>query len=443
MQSEVELFPKPGELALNKGDTLGLSGNSGSSMGPHLHFELRDTRSEQPLNPLKSPFESPDSLKPLLRRLALVGLSPEFGELSRIEIDLRKSPRDTLKMFSGLPAGGYGIEIDAIDKLSLSENANGLYRVVLIADNTERYLFVADRFSFEETRQIDGLINYPRKNATGVVWHRLYRLPGSSLSLSQSDARRGRLWLNPNDSAMCSIEMTDALGNISKMWLRLKSDSMAPDPQGVSIKDFIDPQRVEHISFGTHRASIPAQALYRRETRSIDTSASFPGTYGACAKILSAEIAIKKPIELDFDLSLIPEKYRDRATAVRFSSTGKPAALGGKVVSGRLKAESKELGAFGLRVDTLAPKVILKKSGTRTRLEDKKRLRFLVSDDFSGISRWDLYIDGHWEVLEYDAKNGWMDHRFETEPTNTNRNFRIVVSDRCGNKSTLEGVYRW
>jgi hypothetical protein len=236
---------------------------------------------------------------------------------------------------------------------------------------------------------------------------------------------------------------TDAAGNVSQASLVLigHTDEISELPSADSTA--IDPAREERISFGTHRAIIPKNALYRRESRSIDPSAVYPGTYGSCVRLLSPDIALKKSIELDFDLSVIPEKYRARATAVRFSASGTPTSIGGKTVSGRLVAESKELGGFGLKVDSIAPRVSLNVPGSKPRLEEKNRLRFAVSDDFSGIERYDLYIDGSWEVLDYDVKNAWMDHRFEGEPTGADRHYRVEISDRCGNKSVLEGVFRW
>jgi murein DD-endopeptidase MepM/ murein hydrolase activator NlpD len=56
---EVDLFPITNHdtLWIKKGDLIGFAGNSGSSFGAHLHFELRNTASERIINPLLFGFD--------------------------------------------------------------------------------------------------------------------------------------------------------------------------------------------------------------------------------------------------------------------------------------------------------------------------------------------------------------------------------------------------
>ena len=71
----IELFPGKDELLVKKGDMIARSGNSGSSGGPHLHFEIRETRSEEPVNPLLYGFNITDNIRPIIKGIRIYPLS--------------------------------------------------------------------------------------------------------------------------------------------------------------------------------------------------------------------------------------------------------------------------------------------------------------------------------------------------------------------------------
>lgn len=442
-QSEVDLFPEAGALPVDRGTILGLSGNSGSSGGPHLHFELRDTRSEHPLNPQRHGFACPDQRKPELRGLAVVGLDARYRETSRRERFSFGKPADTLWVLRNLVPGGYGLEVDAIDRLDLSDNANGVFRAWLSVDGTERYRFEASEFSFDETRQIDALVNYERKVAQGKVWHRLYRLPGNALSLCQTDDRRGRIWLAPGDSVRALLWLEDASGNTTRQALRLcAAQSSAPS---IDTLDAVlwNRNRDPRFTFGQHRAWLPAEALYRDEVASVDTNRTAQGLYGKAIRILHPGIPFRSPLQLEFDLGAVPYRIRSKTVAVRIADNGRFSSLGGSAEGGRWKANSREGGTFGLAVDTIAPKVEWLKPRAKGAVSQAASLRFSISDGLSGIGQWVLTLDGAWAVLEFDAKTGLLWHRFESKPEGRDRNYRLEVTDKSGNKTVREGVVRW
>ncbi|MDV7395408.1 peptidoglycan DD-metalloendopeptidase family protein, partial [Arthrospira platensis SPKY1] len=68
---DMDEFFKFNEIKVQKGDVIGYSGNSGGSGGPHLHYEFRDTRTEEVLNPYLFGLDSTvvDTKPPLVNGL--------------------------------------------------------------------------------------------------------------------------------------------------------------------------------------------------------------------------------------------------------------------------------------------------------------------------------------------------------------------------------------
>ena len=63
---QIQLFPKEDELKVTKKQVVALSGNSGGSGGPHLHYEIRDANA-RPTNPMLFGIEIKDTKAPQIR----------------------------------------------------------------------------------------------------------------------------------------------------------------------------------------------------------------------------------------------------------------------------------------------------------------------------------------------------------------------------------------
>ena len=101
---QINLTPSSGEFHFKKGDIIAWSGNSGSSGGPHLHFEIRDTKSERALNPLFCHLGITDNSAPKIIALYAYPIS----ENSTIGQDRTK------KRFETVPVpGGYRLKNNA------------------------------------------------------------------------------------------------------------------------------------------------------------------------------------------------------------------------------------------------------------------------------------------------------------------------------------------
>src|SRR6201996_2862785 len=224
---EVDFNLTPLQVRVCKDDVIAWSGNAGASAGPHLHFEIRDTETEQTINPQLFGLTIPDRAPPTLGTICVYHLGgAPFSE---------KTPRQFLPVAGASGhyhiikpqvinvSGETGFGITATDMNSTSFNHNGIYSIELKLDGTTVYTFAAEHFAFDQTHAINAYIDYPTFLSSHRFIQKCFILPGSKISLYPQSVNRGVM--NFNDDAMHEVEyvVKDIAGNTSTLTLKVKS----------------------------------------------------------------------------------------------------------------------------------------------------------------------------------------------------------------------------
>ncbi|QCK15971.1 M23 family peptidase [Mangrovivirga cuniculi] len=232
---EIELFPKPGQFKYNKGELIALSGNSGSSSGPHLHFEIRDEK-QRPINPLFNYYkeEIVDQIPPTLYEIAFEPLSKDSrinGKYERLEVRPYRRGNNYYINKNINIEGPVGIEVKAYDKFNGVPNQNGVPVVQLFENDQILFDQSLNYFSFSDQRDILIHTNYAAKIKGSGMFNKLYIEDDNPLPFYDRSLGKGILEISEGDQKDYSIKLKDAYGNTSTASFKLFGEKT--DPSGL------------------------------------------------------------------------------------------------------------------------------------------------------------------------------------------------------------------
>ncbi|NRA93503.1 MAG: M23 family metallopeptidase [Psychroserpens sp.] len=437
---EVEVFPGPDELPITMKELVAISGNSGSSGGPHLHFEIRDN-AERPINPMLFGIQVKDTKRPAVKGLyAYPKNRQSHVNQNKKRVELRLIPQKNgdfnVEPIESIGDIGFGVISD--DQQDLAYNKNGVSNIQTFFNGNKNFEMDFKRFSFDETKHINRYIDFETYKTKKTRIQKLFVQSGNSLSMLKDVVDNGFVKVEDSTASVYKIRIRDFNGN--ETWVNIPI-------KGTKAKEKLEAYDLKPNYFVQANNSLRLEdkhvAVYFPENTFYDDFHIDFAVRGDTLKLHKDVIPLMKNYSISYNIENYSEADKEKLFIAKlYGYYKRPGYVKTTRQGDFLTARTKSLGTFTLATDTIAPTIKPLNFQDGKWISKANNLKVKIEDDLSGIANYRGTINGKWILMEYDYKKDTLTYDFEDNIiSETENNLKVIVIDNLGNSSTFEATF--
>ncbi|GHA78314.1 M23 family metallopeptidase [Pontibacter akesuensis] len=499
---DLELFPEPGQFPVKRGDVIGLSGNTGGSGGPHLHFEIRD-KEDRLYNPLKYKFaEVIDTTPPDIYSLGITPLNIYArvnNEFERAEFRTKQVGTNYTLTDTVYAHGLLGLDLLTIDRLDGAANKNGTQEVTLIVNGEPLYNHYIDQVPFELSRQVSQHINYEQYKRKGSSFQKAYVDYGNDLPLYKTKERYGRISVLSDSVYRIKLVTQDSYNNTSTLSFIVKgqkpkfTQTLAKGVKKPAISYEIMGNVLKISATDTGRTAqnielymgdkalmlVPSYMKNSTSVSLFDLRAGLPDSMRFCgiskalglermvppnkevlftnryAKVLFDKQSLYDTLYLKTSLEngvyTIGDYFTPLHKAIQVTIRPDTTGLDMKKAAVYFLGTGRGRGYTGGKWDGNTITFSTKNMGKFKVLEDTKAptiklmnkspnlISFKIGDDLSGINSFNAWVNGKWVLMKYEHKDATIWSEKLDKNVPLSGEVVLKVKDNAGNEATYTG----
>ncbi len=451
---EVDIYLPPTKFPVSKHQLIAYSGNTGFSGGPHLHFEIRTTKDQVPLNVLKfsnDMFNIKDKIKPVIYRVGIYPVDNKsqvnYKNQKLIEVPFGNNGNYKLNGKPVNVTGTIGFGVETYDYMTGTNNRFAVYSIKLLVDSTQIYYQTMDRVSFSVTSYVKSQIDYEQREKNNYNIQRLFPDPNNKLKIYHNLVNDGKVNFDDDTLHSVSIIVKDAYQNTSRLNFMVESHSKRSSATASDIdSNFVTTFYYNQPSIFQNsevKVYIPAYVLYNNINFKYARISGDSNMFSDIHFIQDEYTPVNDNYELSIKTKDLPQDLENKALIVSIDKDNEYTAEGGDWDNGFVTANAGVFGKFAVVVDTIPPEIEPIHFINKGKYSAGRNISFKITDDLSGIKDYNGYIDGQWALFEYDKKTDSITYTIDPDRLTSGQEHKleIVVSDEKDNIARYNGTF--